>query len=291
MPSRNKKRAWALAAASLAALSSMSLPGTARADAPAGANAAAPTPSASSASTTADTATAPAAPAAAIDDKPARPPPLPPLEPAILPWGRTVDIGGDLSVVERPASSDVKGNPSSIRYEAATGFALHIRWSILENLQIAGYFVDCHLPVSIPRGALGLDAGVTTPPVETFVFGLRVSPSMAWGRLSGWLTAGAGWGRFEFQRMTATSSSGAFTLRERGASFVEIPLGLGASWQIVPRWLSIDFEATAAFVAGQHGEAFDHAQTVDRAGHLRDVGPLPVMDASFVQTIGFSLLL
>jgi len=186
----------------------------------------------------------------------------------------------------------VKGIRSRIRYDAATGFALHLRWPILKHLQISGYFVDCHLPVHIPRGSLGLADDVTSPPVETFVFGARVSPTMTWGRLTGWLTAGAGWGRIEFQRMQARTAGGAaYTLRERGGSFVEFPLGLGVSWEIVKRWLSIDLETTAAFVAGQHGEAFDPAQTVDSAGHLQNVGPLPVMDASLVQTIGFSLLL
>jgi hypothetical protein len=258
----------------VAVLAALAAPGMARADVPG---------------------EAPVAPAASMDpaaSKPARPPPLPPTEDAKLPWDRHLDVGGDFALVARPATHDAMGRPSPIRYQAATGFALHIRWPLLKYLQVEGYFIDCHLPVTIPQGALGLAAAITAPPVETFSLGARVSPRLVWGRLVGWLTAGVGWGRLEFQRTTATSSSGApYQLRERGASFVEIPLGFGISWEVIPRWISIDIQATAAFVVGQRGEAFDEAQTVDAGGHLRDVAPFPVMDASLVQTIGLSLLL
>lgn len=267
--------AWIVAAATLAGF------GVARADEPANTEAA-PAASASTAPSAADPA----------EGKPPRPPPLPPTESATLPWERSLDIGGEFALVARPATGDLSGRASRIRYQPATGFGLHVRWPVMKHLQIEGYYLDCHMPVIIQQGALGVADAITTPPVETYVFGARVSPKMVWGRLTGWLTAGAGWGRFEFQRMTATTSGGAtYALRERGASFVEIPLGLGVSFEIWPRWISIDIQATAAFVVGQRGEAFDAAQTVDAQGHIRDLGPFPVMDASLVQTIGLSLLL
>ncbi len=169
---------------------------------------------------------------------------------------------------------------------------MHVRWPILDHLQIEGYFIDCHLPVTIPRGALGTDDTITSPPVETFVFGARITPKITWGRVTASATAGVGWGRLEFQRMTATTATGAsYVLRERGGSFVELPVGVGVSIEIVKRWLSFDLRATAAFVVEPHGEAFDDAQTVDPSGKLQNVSPMPIMDASLVQTIGFSLLL
>lgn len=282
MPTRALRSASILPASGLALLAALVLPVQARAD-----DAGAPSPAGS-----ASTAAPPSAPADPAEGKPPRPPPLPPTEDKTSPWDRLLDVGGDFALVARPATRDAEGRASRIRYKPATGFGLHIRWPLLKYLQVEAYFIDCHLPVIIPDGALGLADTVTSPPVETFVIGARVSPRLVWGRLTGWLTAGVGWGRFEFQRMTATTSGGApYTLRERGASFVEIPLGLGVSFEIWPRWVSIDLQATAAFVAGQRGEAFDDAQTVDAGGHLRNVGPLPIMDASLVQTIGLSLLL
>lgn len=234
----------------------------------------------------------PTAPADPEDKKPARPPPLESTENRVLPWDHLLDIGGDLAIVARPATGDAKGQPSRVRYELATGFALHLRFPIIKHLQIEGYFVDCHLPVTIPRGALGTMDTIVSPPVETFVFGARITPNITWGRVTASATAGAGWGRMEFQRMTATTATGAkYTLRERGGSFVELPLGVGVSIEVVKRWLSIDLRATAAFVVEPHGEAFDAAQTVDPSGKLQNVSPMPIMDASIVQTIGFSLLL
>jgi hypothetical protein len=290
MPSRASRSASTVLATGLAFLAALAVSTIARADEPAPPGAApSPGPAPSGPALAAPAAAASVDPA---EGKPPRPPPLPEAEEKTLPWDRLLDAGGDFTLVARPATHDAKGRPSRIRYQAATGFGLHIRWPLLKYLQIEGYYVDCHMPVGIPNGALGLADTVTSPSAETFVFGARISPRLAWGRLVGWLSAGAGWGRFEFPRMTATTSSGAtYTLRERGASFVEVPLGLGVSWEVLPRWISIDVQATAAFVFGQRGDAFDDAQTVDDAGHVRNVGPMPIMDASLVQTIGLSLLL
>lgn len=221
----------------------------------------------------------------------ARPAPLVTGEPKPLSWDRLLDIGGDFAIVERPASVDASGKGSLVRYEPATGFALHIRWPLHTYLMLEGYFVDAHMPLTIPVGALGVADPITAPPVETYVFGVRLSPTVQYGAWRGFLSVGAGWGRFEFQRMKATSADGAYTIRERGGSFVEIPFGIGVSWEVVKRWLSIDLVGTAAFVAAQHGDAFEVGQTVDAAGHLHPVNGFPVMDASLVQTIGFSLLL
>ena len=285
MPSRAHRSARPLPAWVLAALATLAAPGIARAD-----DAGTPPPAPSAATAPPPASAAPSSPSA--DGKPPRPPPLPPTDSSTLPWERTLDVGGDFALAARPATADAKGRASRIRYQAATGFGLHIRWPLLKYLQIEGYYIDCHMPVTIPDGALGPGDTITSPPVQTYVFGARVSPRVAWGPLIGWLTAGAGWGRMEFRRMTATTTSGAtYTLRERGASFVEIPFGLGVSWEVLPRWISIDVQATASFVVGQRGEAFDDAQTVDAAGHVQNLGPFPIMDASLVQTIGLSLLL
>lgn len=297
MPSRAPRSASTLSAWGLVltALAASGVTRTARADDTGTPPPAAPAPAApSDVSSSAVPPSAPASPGPVdpAEGKPPRPPPLPPTEDRTLPWDRSLDVGGDFALVARPATGDAKGRASRVRYQAATGFALHIRWPVLKYLQVEAYYVDCHHPVSIPDGALGPSDTITSPSAETFSIGARVSPRLSWGPLVGWITAGAGWGRLELQRMTATTSSGAtYTLRERGGSFVEIPLGLGVSWEIVPRWISIDVQATAGFVVGQRGEAFDDAQTVDAAGHIRNVGPMPLMDASLVQTIGLSLLL
>jgi hypothetical protein len=130
-------------------------------------------------------------------------------------------------------------------------------------------------------------------PVTTFSFGARLSPALPFrerGRL--WLTAGVGWGRLEFDRMEVTEPGREpFVVRERSASFAEIPIGLGASYEIVPRWLTIEIEATGAFVLGQEGSSERSFQAIDSSGKMRSIAGLPLVDATFVQTLGLSLLL
>jgi hypothetical protein len=42
---------------------------------------------------------------------------------------------------------------------------------------------------------------------------------------------------------------------------------------------------------GQQGSSVQAAQAIDAAGKIRSIGGLPRLDASFVQTVGLSLLL
>jgi hypothetical protein len=125
------------------------------------------------------------------------------------------------------------------------------------------------------------------------MFGVRFSPSLAFTpRLRGWLTAGFGWGRFENPRMTTRDpGQAAFSLPERSDYVIEIPMGVGLSFDIIPRWLSLQAELTGAPIVGQEGTAVGPSQAIDAAGKKRTVGALPHLDASIVQSIGFSLLL
>ena len=243
------------------------------------------------ATSTAPATPAPSSPLPAGEENAARPRPLSPIPITLLPWERMLDIGGDFALVARSATHERGDGPSRVRYQPATGFALHIRWPIMKWLQIEGYYLDVHMPVQLPPGSLGVRDTITSPPVETFVFGARVSPRLMLGPVTLSLTVGAGWGRFEFQRMTARTAGGAeYKLRERGASFVEIPIGFGFSWQIL-KWLTFDLQMTAAPLLEQHGEAFSPSQAVDPTGKLLYVGPLPIADVSLAQTIGLSLSL
>jgi hypothetical protein len=53
----------------------------------------------------------------------------------------------------------------------------------------------------------------------------------------------------------------------------------------------VQLELTGAFILGQEGTATDPAQAIDGAGKKRNIGGLPQLDASLVQTLGLSLLL
>jgi hypothetical protein len=71
----------------------------------------------------------------------------------------------------------------------------------------------------------------------------------------------------------------------------EFPFGRGASVDGIPRWLAIGDEASAAPVTGQSGDAHEVLQALDPAGNVRHLGAFGAVEASFVPTLGLSLIL
>ncbi|MEJ7733212.1 MAG: hypothetical protein WKG00_28960 [Polyangiaceae bacterium] len=246
--------------------------------------------------------TAAASASAASDKRPPYPEtpartPLPPGSDAKeLPWKRHLEIGGDLAFVQRAASEDKAGDPSGIRYAPAFGFGVHARWELFKYLRFTAYFLDAAHAVDMPAGTgyLGQSAASSyeIDKVHTFSLGARLSPTLPLtDRARAWLTLGVGWGRLEFGEMEITEGGRVITVDDRAEAFVEFPLGVGASFDLVPRWLSLEVEITGALVADQPGDALDNVQGHDNEGHLHDIGGFPGVDGTFVQTVGLSLVL
>lgn len=228
----------------------------------------------------------PAKPIATAREVPARTP-LPPEPPSVpLPWERHLDVGADLLFLARPTSSPV-------HLGAAIGYGAHLNWELVRHLRFTFYLEGARHPVELAAGALDQPGKITSPSVNTYMFGARFSPSLdLTPRLRAWVTAGFGWGRFEYPRMMAQDpGQAAFAIPERSAYVIEIPMGVGLSFELIPRWLSIQAELTGAPIVGQEGTAVAPAQAIDAAGKKRTIGSLPSLDASIVQSIGLSLLL
>jgi hypothetical protein len=237
----------------------------------------------------------------AQDKKPARPP-LPAAPPPVrLPWARHIEIGVDLALVARPASQGADGEESRIRYEPALGFGAHARWEIFRWLRFSAYAVGASHDLRIPPGSLGVRGRVQGAApgeeakdvtVETITFGARLAPTLPLSeRARSWASIGIGYGRFDFPKMWIEETLGPNPVRERAMSFVEFPAGIGASFDIIRNWLAIELEITAAIALGQEGESVRSAQAIDKDGHKRSIGGLPLIDASIVQTLGLSLIL
>lgn len=239
---------------------------------------------------------APAAPAASPDD-PASKPPRPPIAEAPprtrLPWEQHVELGGGLAITATPASRDGDGRTTPVRLGPDFGFHIRLSWELLRYLWFTGYLVESRHRVDIPAGALGVPGSLQGDHAWMYTFGGRFSPTLPIGsRVRLWVTAGAGWGRIEYPRFCPKLPCGStLVVRERAASVVEIPIGVGAAFEVIPRWLRIHAELTGSFFPSQTGAALQHAQTIDAAGKMRDVGPMPRLDGALVQTIGLSLVL
>jgi len=225
-------------------------------------------------------------------EPPPRPKELPPLEVASPPFTRHVDVGGGVALVKRVASGETELGDTSVRYPAALGFALWARWDLIRYLRANLYAVRSARDVDLPPGALGLPGDPGEVEVYTYSLGLRLAPTLPLGqRARAWVSGGVGWGRLELGRFEVASPSGPFAVRERVASFVEVPLGVGVSVDVVPGWLALDLETTGAFYVAQRGAALRPGQTIDATGRRVAVEPFPAIAGGFVTTLGLSLVL
>jgi hypothetical protein len=219
--------------------------------------------------------------------------------PEAPPWERRLEIGASFAFVIRPFAQALA--PTDIAYSPAPGFGVHIHWPVFEWLRIHPYFIHAFHSLDIPQGALQASTSLSISPeatisdesVATFVLGAKIAPTLPFSdRWRGWVTAGIGWGRLEFPTMTVTEPDGvSYEIRDRSGVMVEFPLGIGIAFDVIERWMSVHYEATAAPITGQTGAAHEIFQAVDGDGEIRDVGAFGAIEASFVQTLGVSLIL
>ena len=215
------------------------------------------------------------------------------------PWERHGELGVDFAFVSRPFSKGLIDSHTHFKPFPQLGFHLH--WAIWRWLHVHPYFIWGQHPIDIPAGALATSspssistgATIEAPKVQSFVFGAKLAPT--WqinSRWRTWVSVGIGYGRFGFKGMTATEPGGKpFALPDRDGVFVEVPIGIGASVDIVKRWLAISYEASGAPVFGQSGAAHEATQAVGADNKTRDVGGFGAIQASFVQTIGLAIIL
>jgi hypothetical protein len=245
-------------------------------------------------------ASAPSEPEAAKKLDAAARPPLANWKPPPPPvWRRRIEVGGSMLLVHRPFNKALAGTDTS--YRPALAWGLHLHWNIFSFLRFSPYFIDAHHSLRFGKGALAVaaerpisaTATIDSESVRTFVFGAKFAPT--WNlskRARVWLSAGVGWGRFEFPKIQIVESGQpTFDVNERDGVFVEVPVGLGVSFDVIPRWLAVEYQFSAAPVLGQSGNAHEAVQAVDPDGTVRNVAGFGAIEASFTQSIGLSILL
>ena len=223
---------------------------------------------------------------------PSRPPPLEPLAPAELPVSRHLDIGLGVALVERLTEGQTNAGPANFRYPAMIGVGLSARVDVWKYLRANLYVVRSSTSTDLAAGMLGLPGDPGLVPLTSYALGLRLSPTLRLGpRARTWISFGAGWGRMEMGRFDVQSGADSYVVRERSFSFLEFPMGIGTSFDIIKNWLAVEFEATGAFHTAERGTARNWGQTIDPDGRRIAVGPFPEISATFVQTIGLALVL
>jgi hypothetical protein len=235
---------------------------------------------------------------------PPRPPTLPYEQPVPVPWERHLEVGPDLAFVTQPASHDEHGKTTGVHYNSTFGFAAHATWQMLKNLQFTFYFVDSNQGLRFDPGALGLPGQISSQDsAHTYSFGVRFQPMIPFTpKLRGWLSGGIGWARWDFPRMEVADGtmhcaqnkyvlSQCYMLYERSDNMAVFPIGIGASFDVIPRHLSLVVEFNAALPAFQSGTAISTTRAVNDAGLNVPVGGLPLVDVMLVETVGLSIVL
>jgi hypothetical protein len=205
---------------------------------------------------------------------------------------RRVDLGTAAILVTRLAQEQLDGEPTKVSYDPAPGVSLYARIVVHDYFQVGlGWQWTTH-GMRAERGALGVDGSVEEEEVTSYSLAFHLRPTLPLGdRVRLWASAGLGWGRLYFEPMRASDASGTYVIRDRAASFVDFPIGLGGMVELVPSWLSLDLDVTAAPSFPDDGSAHVPVSTIDGAGRKREVGPLPGAAVTFVQAVGLSVLL
>ncbi|MFO0554241.1 MAG: hypothetical protein U0271_38025 [Polyangiaceae bacterium] len=226
---------------------------------------------------------------------PARPPPLTVESSEMftsVPPSHLLDVGAGavmVSMYQRNADASSR----TVTFAPGPGLTTWARIVLCPYMQAAVVFSwDSH-GVEIDHGALGLGgATIDAGRLTSYRLEAHAMPTLPLGdsvRL--FAIMGLGWGRLEIGPMHAVDETGTYVIRGRGASYFDVPLGLGTAVEVIPGWLSIDVAVWSAATFQKDGTAFTAVQALDGAGRPRVVAALPEVPSFFVSSLGLSLVL
>lgn len=196
-----------------------------------------------------------------------------------------VQIGPDFGIMQRQAQA----NGSGIEYGPGITYGAHAQLLSARWLRFSLYYLHARQPLEVPGGAFGgfqtaqLESGFLT----SYVLGARLQPTLNLGsRLHLWVSAGAGWGKVTAPAMTleSTSPERSALVAPREGVVVELPFGVGGSFDIIERWLAVSVDATYTSQTKQSGSIYGTSQAVDSTGQLVEIGPLPKLGPGMTAT-------
>ncbi len=202
------------------------------------------------------------------------------------------EVGVSAGLVLRDEQSAAKKNPSGITYGPGFGQLVDAKIRLHRYLRFGVYYQRSYHEARIPMEVLG-PAGTSydLDSLLTFSLGARLEPTISLSdRFRVAAIIGAGWGRVTSQKMRVTTPDRSFTVYEREGVGVEIPMGLAASFDIIPDWLAITASMVIAPHLAQTGNLFENAQFVDSNGKMQYALSFPNFAPTFTQMIGLTLL-
>ena len=146
--------------------------------------------------------------------------------------------------------------------------------------------------VTLRDGALGTqEARIDQPGLEVLSMQAGLEPTWSPVRhVRLWAGPWMGWGR-----VTAPEPRIEGPLRVRSAErygvILEAGLGFGTTYEILPRWLTLNTTLGAGLMADQSGTVFQQVQGFDDEGHRVFVDGLPRFSGCFQASAGLGVLL
>ena len=197
-----------------------------------------------------------------------------------------MQLGVDVGAVRRPA----KGSRASYGTGLAIGGHAWIRlaeWVGLRLLVIASRH-----SITIREGGLGVDGSrVVHPDLETMFMASRLEPTWDVSQhVRVWAGPMLGWGRLAAPEPRIEGTRQVRTADRHGVMLVG-GLEFGASYVVIPNWLTFESSLGSALMLEQSGSMFEEIQGFDQDGHRLFVEPLPKFTSSHQLLVGVSLLL
>ena len=207
---------------------------------------------------------------------------------ASMPQGELSVLGG---IAHR--STRASDNPDGIAYGAGFEVTVEARGYAWSWLSGSLYHRRGYHHLNLPYGAASIDyQRFETSTLLAYSLGARLEPTWpVTDSLRLWLAMGLGWGRLNVGRIVVHETKHNYRLRERSGVFVEIPLSLGVSYTIIPRWLALQAETGISPLIMQTGALYGSSPYTDNEGTLKYVGPFPTQSYVFNFAFGVSLVL
>jgi hypothetical protein len=208
-------------------------------------------------------------------------------EPALGLPSRRVELGVDTGAVSRPSGG------AGVHYALGWTVGGHARVEVLPWLaaRVTGR-VETQ-PASPDRALLGLPAGteIDQPGLHRVYVGASAEPTWSpLARLDLWAGIGVGWGR-TLAPPLHTSGAETIVLPTRSAVFLEVPLSLGARYEVVPSRVVANLSGAVGALADQSGKLLDAYRTPGQGGKLVTIPGFPEFGTSWVVLAGLGVLL
>lgn len=184
-----------------------------------------------------------------------------------------LELGPDVAYVQRLSASPTQG----VGVRSALSPGLFSRAYLLPWFAVGFRYTQSYHILDLSPEGLGTNSPKLEAASEFRVTTLQGSVQPTWvvrPTLRLYSSIGLGWGSVTTPsiRLTGPASS---AIRQRRGVFVEVPVGLGVTWWVFPRWISLTYESIFAPAMFSSGDAYSPDSYISPSGQNAIATPMP----------------